>query len=61
MTLSLAESEALFGRMLDGAMSDEDIATVRVESPWFIDHLQLARLDGRWVVVNALWRRKPRT
>ena len=40
---------------------DEDIATVRVESPWFIDHLQLARLDGRWVVVNALWRRKPRT
>ena len=40
---------------------DEAIATVRVESPWFIDHLQLARLDGRWVVVNALWRRKPRT
>ena len=40
---------------------DEDIATVRLESPWFIDHLQLARLDGRWVVVNALWRRKPRT
>jgi anthranilate phosphoribosyltransferase len=31
MTLSLAESEALFGRMLDGAMSDEDIATVLIE------------------------------
>ena len=31
MTLSLAESEALFERMLDGAMSDEDIATVLIE------------------------------
>ncbi|ATQ43342.1 nuclear transport factor 2 family protein [Caulobacter mirabilis] len=39
---------------------DQDIATVRVETPWFIDHLQLARLNDRWVIVNALWRGKPR-
>jgi hypothetical protein len=39
---------------------DEDIATVRLESPWFIDHLQLGRFDGRWVIVNALWHRKKR-
>lgn len=39
---------------------DEDIATVRLESPWFIDHLQMGRFDGRWVIVNALWHRKPR-
>ncbi len=37
---------------------DEDIATVRLESPWFIDHLQMGRFDGRWVIVNALWHRK---
>lgn len=39
---------------------DQDIATVRLESPWFIDHLQMGRFDGRWVIVNALWHRKPR-
>jgi hypothetical protein len=39
---------------------DEEIATVRLESPWFIDHLQMGRFDGRWVIVNALWHRKPR-
>ena len=39
---------------------DEDIATVRLESPWFIDHLQMGRFDGRWVIVNALWHRKLR-
>ena len=39
---------------------DADIATVRVESPWFIDHLQMGRFGDRWVIVNALWHRKPR-
>ncbi|WP_225765488.1 nuclear transport factor 2 family protein [Stenotrophomonas sp. Marseille-Q4652] len=40
---------------------DGAIATVRVERPWFIDHPQLGRLDGCWVIVNAPWRsrRKP--
>ncbi len=37
---------------------DADIATVRVESPWFIDHLQMGRFGDRWVIVNALWHRK---
>lgn len=39
---------------------DQDIATVRVETPWFVDHLQLGLFNDRWVIVNALWRRKPR-
>ncbi len=39
---------------------DQDIATVRVETPWFVDHLQLGQFGDRWVIVNALWRRKPR-
>jgi hypothetical protein len=39
---------------------DQDIATVRVETPWFVDHLQLGLFGDRWMIVNALWRRKPR-
>ena len=30
MSLSLQEAESLFGQMLDGAMSDEDIASTLV-------------------------------
>jgi hypothetical protein len=32
-----------------------DIASARaVGAPWY-DHLQLARIDGRWRIVNVLW------
>jgi hypothetical protein len=24
----------------------------------WIDYMQLARVDGRWVIVNVLWERK---
>lgn len=37
-----------------------DIATVGLEGPEFIDHPQLGRFDGRWVIVNAPWRSKPK-
>ncbi|MCJ8158626.1 nuclear transport factor 2 family protein [Sphingomonas sp. LaA6.9] len=43
-------------RILDVA---GNIATVRVEAPWFIDHLQLGNFNGRWMVVNALYYPKP--
>jgi hypothetical protein len=26
----------------------------------WIDYMQLARVDGRWVIVNVLWERKPK-
>jgi hypothetical protein len=39
---------------------DADVATVRLESPWFVDHLQMGRFGDRWVIVNALWHSKPR-
>lgn len=39
---------------------DRDIATVRLESPWFVDHLQMGRFGDRWVIVNALWHGKLR-
>lgn len=34
-------------------------AVVRVETPWFVDFLQLGRSGGRWLIVNALWWPKP--
>ena len=37
---------------------DGDIATVRAEMQHWIDHLQLCLWNGRWLVVNALWRLK---
>jgi hypothetical protein len=36
-----------------------DIATAKVESQPFDEYLHLARIDGRWRIVNALYRRRP--
>ena len=30
-----------------------------VMADW-VDYMQLAKVDGRWVIVNVLWERKPR-
>jgi hypothetical protein len=32
-----------------------DIASVRANSYDYVDYLHLARSEGRWVIVNALW------
>ncbi|ADG09403.1 nuclear transport factor 2 family protein [Caulobacter segnis] len=37
-----------------------DAAVARVETPWFVDYLNLGRFGERWVIVNALWHAKPR-
>ena len=34
-------------------------ASVKVEMADWIDYLQIAKVDGRWVIVNVLWERKP--
>lgn len=31
-----------------------------VMADW-VDYMQLARVDGRWVIVNVLWERKPKS
>jgi hypothetical protein len=31
----------------------------RITMADWVDYLQLARVDGRWVIVNVLWERKP--
>lgn len=39
----------------------DNIASVRVEASSWVDHMQLAKLGDRWVVVNVLWQLKPRS
>lgn len=34
-------------------------ASAKVVMAEWIDYLQLAKVDGRWVIVNVLWERKP--
>lgn len=43
--------------VLDAA---DDIATAKVDSPVFDEYVHLARLGGRWLIVNTLYRaRRP--
>lgn len=34
----------------------DTIASVRVESTIFVDYLHLGLYNGRWMVINALWK-----
>lgn len=34
---------------------DDAVALGRIETPWFTDHLQLARFGDEWLIVNAIW------
>ena len=35
-------------------------ASVRLETPWFVDYFHMGRFDDRWIIVNALWYSKPK-
>lgn len=35
-------------------------AVARLTMSTWIDYLQLAKIDGKWVIVNVLWELKPR-
>lgn len=35
-------------------------ASVRLETPWFIDYFHMGRFGERWIIVNALWYMKPK-
>lgn len=39
----------------------EGAAVARVDAATWIDYLQLARWNGRWVIVNVLWENAPRS
>jgi hypothetical protein len=38
----------------------ENVASVKVVASDWIDYLQLAKMNGRWVIVNVLWEQKPK-
>lgn len=38
----------------------DSAASVRLETPWFIDYFHMGRFGERWVIVNALWYSKPK-
>ncbi|MFZ3000522.1 MAG: nuclear transport factor 2 family protein [Undibacterium umbellatum] len=35
-------------------------ASVRLETPWFVDYFHMGRFEDRWIIVNALWYSKPK-
>ncbi len=35
-------------------------ASVRLETPWFVDYFHMGRFGDRWLIVNALWYSKPK-
>ena len=37
-----------------------DTATVRLETPWFVDSFHMGKFEDRWIIINALWYAKPR-
>ena len=37
----------------------ENAAAVKVVASDWIDYLQVGKVDGRWVIVNVLWEKKP--
>ncbi len=39
----------------------ENAAMVRVTGPEWVDYLQMAKWNGRWVIVNVLWELNPDT
>lgn len=36
-------------------------ASVRLETPWFVDYFHMGRFGERWIIVNALWYSKPKS
>ena len=42
-----------------GEVNDQT-ATAKVVAWWGIDYLQLARYDGKWMIVNVMWQSPPK-
>ena len=35
-------------------------ASVRLETPWFVDYFHMGQFGDKWLIVNALWYSKPK-
>jgi hypothetical protein len=38
----------------------ENVASVRADMSGWIDYMHIAKVDGRWVIVNVLWELRPK-
>lgn len=38
----------------------ENVASVRADMTDWIDYMQMAKVDGKWVIVNVLWELRPK-
>lgn len=38
----------------------DQTATAKVTASWGIDHMQLAKYDGRWKIINIVWQAHPK-
>lgn len=59
-----------FGKRTPAAKQEKEVrifdifrgaAVARITMADWIDYLQLARIEGKWVIVNVLWEMKPET
>jgi hypothetical protein len=55
--LAAAGRGTKYGRNYEIVIEDafRTIASVKVTSEPYVDYLHVARFDGRWLIVNALW------
>jgi len=37
----------------------DQTAIARLDAEWGIDYLQLAKIDGKWMIINVLWQTYP--
>jgi hypothetical protein len=37
----------------------DQTATVKLTAEWGIDYMHLAKLDGKWMIINVLWQSHP--
>ena len=37
----------------------DQIATVRLTAVWGIDYIHLAKIEGKWMIVNVIWQSLP--
>ena len=58
-----------FGKQTPGAEQQKDVtildvlggaATVKLEMRDWVDYMHIAKINGKWVIVNVLWEMKPR-
>ncbi len=57
ITLALSAQRVAAQSAADSA----NAAVAKVIASDWVDYLELAKWNGRWVIVNVLWESKPRT